>query len=304
MPPELSKKNGLHFYQFPNLAQFTEIKHGMFTRLSGFSKGPFQGLNVSVNVGDDPESVARNRHAILTCLDEDELVFIHQVHGSDIILLSQFQNDEKPSHRRRPVSRKVLKILDSGFRRNDNKRLLKLALLKKENTDTPLIHNNQTGDAIITDIPGKMLVIQTADCQPVLLFDPNQKVVAAVHSGWRGSLQNIIGKTIMSMVHHFHCSPEKIIAGVGPSLGPCCCEFVHYRKEIPDSFWKYQKKENHFDFWELSQDQMLETGVRTNNIHISGLCTKCRNDLFFSYRRQKITGRCAGVIGLTYSDRR
>ena len=147
-------------------------------------------------------------------------------------------------------------------------------------------------------------MIQVADCQPVLLFDPNQKVIAAVHSGWRGSLQNIIGKTIISMVHHFHCSPEKIIAGIGPSLGPCCSEFVHYRKEIPGAFWKYKKNETHFDFWELSRDQMRETGVKTSNIHISGLCTKCRNDLFFSYRRQKITGRFAGVIGLNRSDRR
>lgn len=262
MPPELSQKNSLHFYQFPNLARFPEIRHGVFTRLSGFSKAPFQGLNVSINVGDDPENIARNRHAISTCLDEDELVFIHQVHGSDIILL------------------------------------------KKENSDSPRVDKVQTGDAVITDIPGKMLVIQVADCQPVLLFDPDQKVVAAVHSGWRGSLQNIIGKTIMSMVQHFHCNPEKIIAGIGPSLGPCCCEFIHYREEIPSSFWKYQKNEHHFDFWELSCDQIRETGVRPGNIHISGLCTKCRNDLFFSYRSQKITGRCAGVIGLNRSNRR
>jgi polyphenol oxidase len=304
MPPELSQKNGLHFYQFPNLSRFAEIKHGVFTRLSGFSKAPFQGLNVSINVGDDPESTTRNHHAILTCLDGDELVFIHQVHGSDIILLKKENTDTPLIHKNQtgePISKLSKSITPAKVgaqKRAENTGFLFSPELQQQTFEIG------SGDAIITDIPGKILMIQTADCQPILLFDPNQKVVAAVHSGWRGSLQNIIGKTIMSMVQHFHCNPEEIIAGIGPSLGPCCCEFIHYKEEIPRSFWKYQKNEYHFDFWELSQDQLRETGVRTGNVHISGLCTKCRNDLFFSYRRQKITGRFAGVIGLNRSDRR
>jgi hypothetical protein len=224
--------------------------------MSGFSKGSFQGLNVSTTVGDDPDHTAGNRRAISGYFDGYELVFIRQVHGSDIVLL------------------------------------------KKNQKHGPSIHDEKTGDAMITNIPGKILVVQVADCQPVLLFDPGQKVVAAVHSGWRGSLLNIIGKTVLSMADHFDCDPEQIIAGIGPSLGPCCAEFIHYRKEIPECFWKYQKTENHFDFWELSLDQLQEAGVRENNIHISGLCTKCRHDLFFSYRKQPVTGRFAGAIGL------
>jgi YfiH family protein len=260
--PELSEKNGLHFYQFPNLTRFAEIKHGVFTRLSGFSKAPFQGLNVSLNVGDESEDTSKNRQAISACFGGNELVFINQVHGTDILLL------------------------------------------KQEEYSCSMDYGHHTFDAIITDIPGKMLAIQVADCQSVLLYDPGQKVVAAVHSGWRGSLQNIIGKTIQSMEIHFDCIPENIIAGIGPSLGPCCSEFVHYRKEIPKSLWKYQKNENHFDFWEISRDQLIDAGVHTGNVHVSGLCTKCREDLFFSYRKQKNTGRFAGVIGISKSVRR
>lgn len=256
MKSEFSEQNSLTVYRFPNLSGFTEIHHGVFTRMSGFSKGSFQGLNVSTTVGDDPDHTAGNRRAISGYFDGYELVFIRQVHGSDIVLL------------------------------------------KKNQKHGPSIHDEKTGDAMITNIPGKILVVQVADCQPVLLFDPGQKVVAAVHSGWRGSLLNIIGKTVLSMADHFDCDPEQIIAGIGPSLGPCCAEFIHYRKEIPECFWKYQKTENHFDFWELSLDQLQEAGVRENNIHISGLCTKCRHDLFFSYRKQPVTGRFAGAIGL------
>ncbi len=154
------------------------------------------------------------------------------------------------------------------------------------------------GDAMITNILSKYLVVQVADCQSLLLYDPAQHVVANVHSGWRGSIKNITGKTIEKMGKRFACKPKNIIAGIGPSLGPCCAEFVNYKKEIPSKLWKYKNNDNLFDFWALSHDQLLDAGLLIKNIHSSNICTKCNTDLFFSFRGEGTTGRFAAVIGL------
>lgn len=153
-------------------------------------------------------------------------------------------------------------------------------------------------DAIITDRPGAALMIRTADCQPILLYDPEKKVVAGIHSGWRGNVQNIIGSTIDTMIKDFGSAPDSLIAGIGPSLGPCCAEFINYKEELPDAFLPFKKGENHFDFWKISQSQLVAKGVDESRIRISGLCTRCNQDLFFSYRRDKITGRLANVISI------
>lgn len=157
------------------------------------------------------------------------------------------------------------------------------------------------GDALITALPDTVLLVKVADCQPLLLADPVQKVIAAVHSGWRGSVQNIIGKTIAVMQEKMSCDPANIVAGIGPSLGPCCAEFVNYKDELPPTFWPYKLGENHFNFWRISAMQMKEAGVPEDNIEISGFCTVCNPNLFFSYRRDKITGRFGAAIMLTES---
>jgi polyphenol oxidase len=154
-------------------------------------------------------------------------------------------------------------------------------------------------DAVVTDRPGRLLTILVADCQAVMLYDPVRSVIANIHSGWRGSVANIIGRTVAVMKERFACRPADVLAGIGPSLGPCCAEFINFRREIPDSLWSYQVSENHFDFWALSRDQLIDAGLRPPHIEVGGICTRCRNDLFFSYRAAKVTGRMAAVIGLT-----
>ncbi len=156
----------------------------------------------------------------------------------------------------------------------------------------------RNGDAIVTQTRGKNLVLQVADCQPVLMYDPIRQVVANVHCGWRGSIQDIVGRTINVMKIRFGSDPRNIIAGVGPSLGPCCAEFINYQKEIPRLYWKYIDHSVFFDFWAITRDQMIETGVLASNIYISRICTKCNTGRFFSYRKEKETGRFAAVIGL------
>ncbi|MFZ3047317.1 MAG: peptidoglycan editing factor PgeF [Desulfatirhabdiaceae bacterium] len=154
-------------------------------------------------------------------------------------------------------------------------------------------------DALVTQLPQKNLMIQVADCQAILIYDPIKQVVANIHSGWRGSIGNIVGKTIQTMLEIFQCSPQDMLAGIGPSLGPCCSEFVNYRMEIPKAMWGYRLPKNHFDFWAMTEDQLVDAGVPRTRIQQSGLCTRCRTDLFFSYRREKQTGRFAALIGMT-----
>lgn len=151
-------------------------------------------------------------------------------------------------------------------------------------------------DAMITNLPGAALMIQTADCQPVMLYDPVKKVIANIHSGWRGSIQNIIGRTIQAMSREFGCDPIGMVGGVGPSLGPCCAEFVNYKKELPEKFWSYKDEKECFDFWAVSEAQLQEAGLKKENICLGRMCTKCNPDLFFSYRRYKVTGRLASAI--------
>ncbi len=152
-------------------------------------------------------------------------------------------------------------------------------------------------DGVITDQQGVSLVIQVADCQAILLFDPKKKVIANVHSGWRGSVHNIIGKCLQAMKDQFGCRPDHILAGISPSLGPCCAEFINYQEEIPQSLWQYKRAARpYFDFWKMSRDQLLAQGVKHDHIESMDICTRCRADLFYSYRKESTTGRFAVAI--------
>ncbi len=156
-----------------------------------------------------------------------------------------------------------------------------------------------SGDAMITDIPGLALAVQVADCQAILLYDPIRKVVANIHSGWRGSVADIAGKTVAAMESHFGCRGKDMVAAIAPSLGPCCSEFINYRSEIPEKFWKYKDDGNCFDFWKISCDQLENAGLRPGNTHSGGMCTRCNTGYFYSYRGEAgNTGRFVAVIGL------
>ncbi|MDI6795722.1 MAG: peptidoglycan editing factor PgeF [Desulfatibacillaceae bacterium] len=155
----------------------------------------------------------------------------------------------------------------------------------------------QDADALVTDRPGIFLGVTTADCQPILICDPHFRVVAAVHAGWRGSVANVAAATIAVMRENYGCRPRNLLVGVGPSLGPCCAQFVNYKSELPESFWFYRKGDNHFDFWAITRHQLLLAGVPLENISFSGRCTLCQGELFYSFRRNKTTGRFLSAIG-------
>lgn len=249
---------GIPFFEFPNLAGISGLRHGVFTRRGGSSEGPFHSLNVALSVNDKPDAVGKNRAAIAQVMGNERIIFIHQVHGTRVVVFSKKGGAGS----------------DGGA------------------------DGVAEGDAIISNIPGIFLAVQTADCQAILLYDTVRRVVGNIHSGWRGSIQNIIGHTVAKMTEAFGTCASDLLAGIGPSLGPCCAEFIHYRREIPESLWYYRVGETHFDFLAMSRDQLCAAGVWTENIRVSHLCTRCRTDLFFSYRGEKTTGRFAAVIGL------
>ena len=215
-------------------------------------------MNIARDIGDDHHSVEKNRGIIAGCFGNWRLVYASQVHSDRVLVV-----DDSSLDRVNPGS------------------------------PAPLM-----GDALITNMHRIGLVIQVADCQTVLLVDTRRQVVANVHAGWRGSIKNILGRTISTMEARFGCRARDMLAGIGPALGPCCAEFINYRTEIPEKFWAYKDNSHHFDFRAISRDQLIACGVPAEKIAVSRICTKCSTDMFFSYRGEGKTGRFAAVIGL------
>jgi len=154
-------------------------------------------------------------------------------------------------------------------------------------------------DAVITDISNIAILVKQADCQGIIIFDPEKKVVANVHCGWRGNVKGILGNVVVRMKHDFGCRGHELLAAIGPSLGPCCAEFVGHENIFPDSFDEFKIGENYFNLWAISKWQLVNAGLRQGNIEIASICTRCRTDLFYSYRGEGETGRFGTVVMLT-----
>jgi hypothetical protein len=197
---------------------------------------------------------------------------------------------------------------------------------------TPTIPKSARGDALLSDVPGILLAVQTADCVPILLADGKRRAVAAIHSGWRGTLLRIAAKALGRMRMEFGTSPQDVIAAIGPSIGRCCYEvgsevaaafhsqFPKAREWFDGPFDALAAGENdpnwlpwltmkppghapppprvHLDLVAANRAILTEAGVPPGQIFQSGLCTACRTDLLFSYRRERITGRLMAVIGI------
>jgi len=140
-------------------------------------------------------------------------------------------------------------------------------------------------DALSTNNKNCPIGIKHADCQAAIIYDPVHHAVCCVHSGWRGSVQNIYREAVEHMGRHYQSDPNDLIFCVGPSLGPQSAEFIHYQIELPKSFWKYQSKPNYFDFWTITRHQVTACGILPRNIEIAELDTATGN--FYSYRRDR-----------------
>ena len=131
-------------------------------------------------------------------------------------------------------------------------------------------------DAFITKRKNLPIMVKVADCQGVLIYDPKTHTAAVVHSGWRGSACNILGKTIDSLSKNHGSSADDLLVAISPSLGPCCAEFSDPKNELPDFCQPFVDNTNHVDFWGLSAKQCMDAGVPENQIELAGRCTKCQ----------------------------
>lgn len=152
-------------------------------------------------------------------------------------------------------------------------------------------------DGLITAERGVGLLINHADCQAALFFDPQKGIIGAAHAGWKGNVKRIY----MKMVERFidmGSHPRDIFVCISPSLGPDHSEFVNYEMEFPPSFWPFQVKPFYFDLWAIGKRELLDAGIYEKHIAIASICTYCHPKEYFSYRRDGITGRNGTVIAL------
>lgn len=158
-------------------------------------------------------------------------------------------------------------------------------------------------DAMITDLPGVTIGVRTADCIPVLLYDPVKKAAAAIHSGWRGTVSKIIGKTVIKMQSTYASQPSDILAFIGPGI---CVDCFQVGEEVAlkfketgfdiNSLWSFRGPKtgngmeggHHIDLKEACRQTLVESGLKNENIQITGLCTYDDNDLLYSARKEGI----------------
>jgi hypothetical protein len=160
-------------------------------------------------------------------------------------------------------------------------------------------------DALITNKPGICIFIRTADCVPILLYDPVKKAVAAIHSGWKSTIQEISKHTIELMQKEFGTNPEDLIAGIGPSIGP---KVYEVGPEVAEMFVKQFGMDNIFtpikkseksllNLWEVNKQILINSGIPEQQIEIAKMCTYSNSELFYSARRDGVkTGRLASGI--------
>jgi YfiH family protein len=163
-----------------------------------------------------------------------------------------------------------------------------------------------TGDAMVTTRPGRPLAILTADCLAVVLVDPTAGLLAVAHAGWRGTVAGILGH-LVERLGHLGARPDRVLAAIGPSIGPCCYEVdapvvepLRAAFGAASSAWLEPGAPGKWslDLWGASEDQLTAAGIRPEAILNPRLCTACRRDLFFSYRKEGPGGRLAAVATL------
>ncbi len=251
----------INTFLFENLSHLKGIRHFVSTRHGGTSKPPFDTLNLSFNVSDDPKNVLRNRKLLTEALgiDIESMTTAKQVHNNKIAVVT-------------------------GKMRGRGANDLESAL--------------DGIDAMITNVPGILLMIQAADCVPLLFYDPVKKVIAAAHAGWRGAVLKIARNTVKSMVNKYKSEPYNIYVGIGPSIGPCCYEVGREVIQEAKEMITTRNGSSYFDLWEANKRQLIGSGVPLSNIEVPRICTHCSSDTFFSSRAGKgITGRFgAGII--------
>lgn len=245
--------------------------NGFSTRIGGTSPMPENALNLAGFNEDTAENILENRRRFLKLFPgEWALAGCWQVHGSDVRLIKNLV-DAKPAEDARG--------------------------------DTVYC------DAIVSDAPGVLAGVKTADCVPILIGDPKTGSFAAVHAGWRGTLAEVATKALSRMVDEYKTKAENVRVAIGPAAGSCCYEvgadvISAFRDRFPGQHELFTETRQHhacINLLQANQRQLISAGVDPDQINIAPRCTMCRTDLFFSYRREKNVygkvGRLMSVIG-------
>lgn len=236
------------------------------TRQGGFSRGSYAELNLNAYCGDDPKNVERNRDAVCKLLNVTmPLVIPHQVHGTEIRTIN---------HDFLQLSETKQQVLLEGI------------------------------DAVMTDVEKVCIGVSTADCIPILLYDPEHHCAAAVHAGWRGTAARIVERVIEAMNEAYHSDPQRIRAVIGPGIS---LKSFEIGQEVYDAFdhalfpmeqiaMKYDKW--HIDLPMCNRLQMVSKGVPPDQIYDAEICTFMHADEYFSARRLGIrSGRIySGIV--------
>ncbi len=251
-------------YYTLDLFEMPGIVHGFYTRHGGISPEPWASLNLATSVGDTRENIIENRARIFKSAGRqvESIYDVWQVHSVDAICT------DIP----RPL-------------------------------DTPPIK----ADTILTDRPEITLFMRFADCVPILLHDPVKKVIGIVHAGWQGTVKKACQVAVEAMQDRYQSNSADVLAGIGPSIGP------HHYPVGPDVIQQVREAfgedasglldgsngQPHFDLWEANRLTLEQCGVRHQHIQVSGMCTACHTEDWFSHRGEHgKTGRFGALLAM------
>ena len=256
---------GIPIHRFARIARFSEVLHFVAGRRGGVSEPPFASLNLSFRVGDLPSNVIENRNRLAASLGV-------------------------------PVGRFVFARLVHGA----DVLQIDETICDQNSTEAPA-----AADALITSTPGIMLSIVTADCVPLLFYDPTRQAIGIAHAGRLGTLLGMAEHVVQSMRSAFDTEPSDVLVGIGPSIGPESYDVTEatalearaifhdesVARRGTDGRW-------YLDLWSCNQRQLVASGVLPEHIEHSGVSTRLSDAEFFSERAEKPTGRFVSGIML------
>lgn len=248
----------LKYYTATEFEKTGLVRHCFTTRCGGVSQGDFASMNIRINCDDSRENILENYRIICSAIGTDykNAVLSHQVHEDNIEIVG-----------------------------------------KKDCGNGLLIPQKfESCDALITADACVPLFVFGADCVPVCFLDTERRVIAAAHSGWKGTVAEICAKTVLKMTAEFGTNANDLRVAIGPSIGVCHFEVGDdvaeiFKEKFGGSVLEKHEK-YHVNMQEAIKIQLCKIGVPEKNIVNSGICTYCNNDLFFSHRR---TGARRGV---------
>lgn len=248
------------FYTFNNLTEHKNILH-LVTKKD--TTQPYN-FSLALHTQEEPTTIIQNRSSINEQFPQMHFIVANQTHSDHITIVRQ-------------------------------KKSTWLTHLEE--------HAIEDCDALITNQRNIMLTILTADCIPILLFDPKREVVAVIHAGWKGTQKEITFKTVQKMQEQFASHPEDILAGIAPSIGKCCYEVdwnVAKHFEHIENAYEDKGEKQMLDLPHINRVQLLKAGVLSTNIEMSNICTACKVEDYFSYRKEDgCSGRFMSMIGLS-----